>query len=247
MMDVIRSEWTKMRSVRSTMWTLLVTALLMIGFGALLSFATKANAEGQPIAALDAARAGLSGVTLASLSIAALGVLVISGEYRTGGIRMSLLAVPRRLRLLAGKIIVFTVAALVVCTATAGASVLVGFAVMRPAGGDGGAVARTIVGAGLYLTACGLFGLAFGALVRHTPGALLSVIGMILVLPQLVRMLPGEWARSAHHYVTTNAGLQVITPAEANPLGPWAGYAVYLAWIAAAMLAAAVLMNRRDA
>jgi ABC-type transport system involved in multi-copper enzyme maturation permease subunit len=246
MMDILRSEWTKIRSVRSTMGTLAVTALLTVGLGALLSFASVSSANG-PIPASDAIQSSLLGIMLASVSIATLGVLVISGEYRTGSIRTSFMAVPKRLRLLTGKIVVFTATALVVCTASAAAAVLVGFLIMHPAGVRTADVVQAIGGAGLYLTACGLFGLALGALVRHTPGAILSAVALILILPQLTQTLPGDWGRTVYNYFTTNAGIQVVQHTEGGPLGPWSGYGVYLAWIAVAMVAAAVLMRRRDA
>ncbi|MGA5763510.1 ABC transporter permease [Nonomuraea bangladeshensis] len=247
MIDIIRSEWTKLRSVRSTLWTLAATAAMMIGFGALLSFAVKENAEG-PVDVQNALMTSLTGAMFASLSIAALGVLVISGEYRTGGIRTSLLAVPRRLHLLAGKAVVFTVTSLVVCTLAAAGALAAGLAITQPTGVTTGDLVRSAVGAGLYLTACGLFGLALGTLVRHTAGALVTAIALILVLPTVVTQLPGKWGRTVAEYFTTNAGQLIMTDGGGpSSLSPWGGFAVYLAWIAVAAVAAGVLLHRRDA
>ncbi|MER7361253.1 ABC transporter permease subunit [Nonomuraea wenchangensis] len=247
MIDILRSEWTKLRSVRSTVWTLAATAVMMIGFGALLSAAVKNTADG-PVDLANALMASLSGAMFASLSIAALGVLVISGEYRTGGIRTSFMAVPRRLHLLAGKAVVFTVTSLVVCTLAAAGALAAGLAITQPAGLTPGEVVRSALGAGLYLTACGLFGLALGTLVRHTPGALVAAIALIMVLPALVRQLPGQWGRTVAEYFTTNAGQLVMTDGGGgSSLSPWAGFGVYLAWIAVTAVAAGVLMRRRDA
>ncbi len=247
MIDILRSEWTKLRSVRSTVWTLAATAVMMIGFGALLSAAVKNTADG-PVDLANALMASLSGAMFASLSIAALGVLVISGEYRTGGIRTSFMAVPRRLHLLAGKAVVFTVTSLVVCTLAAAGALAAGLAITQPAGLTPGEVVRSAVGAGLYLTACGLFGLALGTLVRHTPGALVAAIALIMVLPALVRQLPGEWGRTVAEHFTTNAGQLVMAGGGGgSSLSPWAGFGVYLAWIAVTAVAAGVLMRRRDA
>ncbi|MGW2154719.1 ABC transporter permease subunit [Nonomuraea sp. NPDC001699] len=247
MTDILRSEWTKIRSVRSTVWTLAVTALLMIGLGGLISFASKATADGRPIPGDQAVMAGLSGIMFASLAIATLGVLVISSEYRTGGIRTSMMAVPRRMRLLGGKVVVFTATALVVSTIASAAAVAVGLAIIQPASVDLGATARSVLGAGLYLTACGLFGLGLGTVVRHTPGALVSAIALMLVLPQLTGMLPGQWGKTVSHHFTTNAGMEVVMDQPGNPLGPWSGLGVYLLWVAVAVVAGAVLMQRRDA
>ncbi|GGO69855.1 ABC transporter permease [Nonomuraea cavernae] len=246
MMEILASEWTKMRSVRSTVWTLASTALLMLAIGVLLALAVAGSADG-PVNDAEATRVSMAGVTFASLAIATLGVLVVSSEYRTGAIRTSLMAVPRRLRLLSGKIIVFTVVALVACLASSVATFLIAQAILDgPALGEPGTL-RTVAGTGLYLTASGLFGLALGALVRHTPGAIVAAIALILVLPQLTNVLPGEWGTAVHNHFTSNAGLQIAMPVESNPLGPWSGFGVYLAWIAVTLVAAAVLMRRRDA
>ncbi|WP_433436731.1 ABC transporter permease subunit [Nonomuraea sp. CA-141351] len=246
MTDILRSEWTKIRSVRSTVWTLAVTALLMLGIATLISASAKGSADG-PIPADAAIAMGLIGTMFASLSMATLGVLVISSEYRTGGIRTSLMAVPKRMSLLTGKIVVFTAVSLVVCTVASAASLLVGLTITRPPSLETGAVVQAVVGGGLYLTACGLFGLGLGAVIRHTPGAIVSAIAMMLVLPQMTTMLPGQWGKTVSDYFTTNAGSQIVMHQGSNSLGPWSGFGVYLAWIAVAMIAGAVLMQKRDA
>jgi ABC-2 type transport system permease protein len=246
MTDILRSEWTKIRSVRSTVWTLAATALLMLALGTLITIAAIQSADG-PVPPGNAAVVAMSGTSFASLAIATFGVLVISSEYRTGAIRVSLLAVPKRLRLLAAKIVVFTALTLVVTTASVFATLLAAQILhgQNLLGAPG--VLRTAFGTALYLTACGLFGLALGALVRHTPGAIVSAIGLILVLPQLTTILPGEWGKTVSDYFTSNAGMQIAVPSPHNPLGPWAGFGVYLGWIAITMIGAAILLDRRDA
>ncbi|MFC4112711.1 ABC transporter permease subunit [Nonomuraea zeae] len=246
MTHILRSEWTKIRSVRSTVWTLAVTALLMLGLAILISVAAKSSADG-PIPAAQAVALGTAGTMFAQLSIATLGVLVISSEYRTGGIRTSLMAVPKRMRLLTGKVVVFTVTSFAVSTLAAAASIAAALLVIQPAALDLADVVRTVFGTGLYLTACGLFGLALGTAVRHTPGAIVAAIALMLVLPQLASVLPGQWGKTVNDYFTTNAGMLVVNPQSDSALGPWSGFGVYLAWVAVAMLAGAVLMKRRDA
>ncbi|PZG22964.1 ABC transporter permease subunit [Nonomuraea aridisoli] len=246
MIDIIRSEWTKIRSVRSTVWTLAVTALLMLGLSALLG-AASANSADEPMPGGDAVAMSLSGSMFASLSMAALGVLVISAEYRTGGIRTSLMAVPRRLRLLTGKIVVFTAVALVVCVAASAGAIAVGVAITRPPSVEMAEVVRASLGCGLYLSTCGLFGLGLGTLVRHTPGAIVAAVALILVLPPMTNQLPGEWGRVVAEFFTTNAGALVVFGRSGEYLGPWSGFGVYLAWIAVAVAAGAILLHRRDA
>ncbi|NRQ31403.1 ABC transporter permease subunit [Nonomuraea sp. NN258] len=246
MTHVLRSEWTKIRSVRSTVWTLAVTALLMLGLGGLVAYAAKSQAD-SPIPPGEVAGISLNGIMFAAVAMATLGVLVISSEYRTGGIRISLQAVPQRMKLLTAKIVVFTLVALVVSTIASAGAVLVGVLVIQPETFDLGGAAQQVIGAGAYLTVCGLLGLALGALVRHTPGAIVAAMALMLVLPQLTSMLPGEWGVAVHNHFTTNAGLQVVMDSDSNPLGPWSGLGVYLLWAVVPMLAAAVLMKRRDA
>ncbi|GAA3247445.1 ABC transporter permease subunit [Nonomuraea helvata] len=246
MIDILRSEWTKIRSVRSTVWTLAATVVMMIGFGVLISASARGMADG-PIPADQAIRMGLSGALFAQLAMATLGVLVISSEYRTGGIRTSLMAVPRRMSLLTGKIVVFTATSLIVCAVASAATIGLALAICGSPSVEMGHVARSVLGATLYLTACGVFGLGLGTLVRHTPGAIVSAIALILVLPTVAGQLPGQWGKTVAEYFTTNAGMLVVSGRSNGSLGPWSGFAVYLAWVAVAMIAGAVLMQKRDA
>ncbi|SEG74664.1 hypothetical protein SAMN05444920_104193 [Nonomuraea solani] len=246
MIDIFRSEWTKLRSVRSTVWTLGATALLMIGIAALLS-ASAAGSTDQAMSTEQVVMLSLMGVKFASLSMATLGVLVISSEYRTGGIRTSLMAVPKRISLLTGKIVVFTAVSLVVAAVAAAASIATGLLITQPPSAEWAGIAQAVLGATLYLSVCGLFGLGLGTLIRHTPGAIVTAIALMLVLPSLATMLPGQWGKTVQDYFTTNAGEQIVLFKDGSSLGPWAGLGVYVAWVAVAMLAGAVLLKRRDA
>ncbi|MEV0997444.1 ABC transporter permease subunit [Nonomuraea sp. NPDC050202] len=246
MIDILRSEWTKIRSVRSTVWTLAAAFGLMVGLSALLSASIKNDAEG-PIPAGQAVAASLLGIMFAQLAIATLGVLVISSEYRTGGIRTSLMSVPKRMKLLTGKLVVFGATSLVVSALASAAALGVGLAFTQPPELATGEVVRALIGSSLYLTACGIFGLGLGTLVRHTPGAIVAAIGLMLVLPQVANQLPGQWGRTVAEYFTTNAGQLLVAGQSSESLTPWGGFGVYLAWIAVATIAGAVLMQRRDA
>ncbi|MEO3869687.1 ABC transporter permease [Nonomuraea sp. B12E4] len=246
MTHILRSEWTKIRSVRSTVWTLAVTALLMLGIGALISGAAAGSTD-EPIPGDQTITLSLTGIMFAQLAMATLGVLVISSEYRTGGIRTSLMAVPRRLSLLTGKVVVFTVVAFVVSTIASAAALALGALITQPPSIDLAEAASKALGAGLYLTACGLFGLALGAGIRHTPGAIVSAIALMLVLPQIAGQLPGQWGKVVGDYFTTNAGALIALRLRESDLGPWSGFGVYLVWIAVTMVVGAVLLQRRDA
>ncbi|MEV0613909.1 ABC transporter permease subunit [Nonomuraea sp. NPDC050404] len=247
MIDIFRSEWTKIRSVRSTVWTLAVTAVLMVGLSGLLAAAVKSNADG-PIRIDQALAVSLAGVMLAQLSMATLGVLVISSEYRTGGIRTSLMAVPKRMRLLTGKLVVFTATSLVVCAIASAVAIGVGLLITQPPAITLTDALRAVLGATLYLTACGVFGLGLGTLIRHTPGAVVSAIALMLVLPQVANQLPGQWGQTVAEYFTTNAGMLLVSLSpQRGSLGPWSGFGVYLIWIAVATIMGAILLRRRDA
>lgn len=252
------SEWTKLRTLRSTYWTLLAAAVITVGYTALTSGAMAAQWDAMP----EQARANmpsplffsLVGTQLGQLVIAVLGVLVISSEYRTGMIHSSLVAVPQRLRMLLAKTIVFLVVAFVASEVIAFASFFVAQAFFATQGvaaslADQG-VTRVVIGAGLYLTASGAFGLAVGALVRNTAGSITIAVAGLLVLPGLASQLPGEWGETVGMYMISNPGQQVMRlegGVAASSVGPWVGYGVFWAWIAAIFVAAAVLLQRRDA
>ncbi len=246
MSDVLRSEWTKFRSVRSTMWLLATTVIAMLGLGALLSAAVVASGD----TVLQPTNAGLAGMSIAAMLMAVLGVLVISSEYRTGMIRPTLLAVPRRLRLLAAKAVVLGAVVLVVALVSCFAAFFLGQMILGDQGttlGEPG-VLRAVIGSALYITAGALFGLGLGALIRHTAGGVVAAFLMMLVLPSMAELLPGAWGDQVYRFFTTNAGLQIaLVKPLPGELGPWAGFGVYCAWIAVSLVAAGVLLRRRDA
>ncbi|RST19171.1 ABC transporter permease [Streptomyces sp. WAC05374] len=184
--DALASEWTKIRSVRSTMWTLGVMILLMVGVGLLAIVAI--NATDAPMGNDPVLSLGFNGVLLGSICVVTLGVLTISSEYGTGMIRTTLTACPSRARVLTAKAIVFFLLTLVVTTITAAL-----VAALQTAMIDGGVEAtgeqwlRATVGAGLFTAVLGLVALAVGALVRHSAGAITIMIGVML-LPLVAAM-----------------------------------------------------------
>jgi len=247
---VVRSEWLKFQTLRST-WSVLAGAVVgMIVIAGIIGWNTR---SGTNLAPEDLApSATLQGYYLGQLLIASLGVLFVSGEYGTGMIRSTLAAVPRRLPVLAGKAVVFTGIVLVAMTATAFAAFLVAQSILgryRPAFSlsDPG-VLRVVVGTGVYLTLIGLLGAAIGWIVRSTSGALVSVAALVLVLPVVFGNLFGSWGRHVAAYLPNGAGASFSTT-YGNPggLSAWAGFGVMLAWVVVGFGVAAVLLRRRDA
>lgn len=252
------AEWTKIRSVRSTVWSLVLLVILDLGFTALLTGLTVAQwgkTEPSTRAAIVADPTSTilgSGFFLGQLTVCVLGVMVIASEYSTGMIRASLLAVPRRLPMLAAKAVVFTVLIFVLGTAVSFASFFIGKPILAGKApvslGDPG-VLRAVIGGGLYLAMLGLFALALGAIIRHTAAGITGVIGFVLVLAPLAALLPGSIGKHVHAYLPSEAGHLIAQSRQANNdlLTPWQGYGVFAIWTAVLLVIAAVLLMRRDA
>ncbi len=252
---VLRSEWTKLRSVRSTYWTLLATVVILVGFSALFAAATVAGYSEMTVkekAAVTPIASSLDGVAFAQIAIAVLGVLIISSEYSTGMIRSSISAVPQRLTILAAKAALLagitTVAGIASCFAAffIAQSVLSGEGIQAHIG-DPGAL-RSVVGAGLYLGVVSLLALGVGMLIRRSAGAIATVFGLLFVLPILIALLPGRWAEGIGKYLPADAGAAVFGSAQStSTLSPWVGFGVCCIWAAVALVAGAMALQRRDA
>ena len=253
--NVVRSEWTKLWSVRSTRWTLLATIVVSLGFTTLFAWGATANwseVDAQDRAAFDATANSLGGLYFGQLAIAVLGALVITAEYSSRGIRTTLTAVPQRLKVLFAKGLTFGLVALVVGVVTSFGAFFIGQAFFATKGveahlGDPG-VLRAVVGGGLYILGCGMLGFAVGVLLRHSAGFITTAVGLLFVLPLLSNLLPGDWGRTIREYFFSNAGGQITTVRQdPTMLTPWNGYLVFtLEWLVI-LLVGAVLMRRRDA
>jgi ABC-2 type transport system permease protein len=251
--NVTRSEWTKLRSVRSTLWTSLTVLLATAGVGAFVCarWVAEFHAGHESRLGFDAALTSLTGIYLAQVAVGALGVLTITSEYSTGMIRASLSAVPQQRALLAVKGGVFAVAAFAGGELVSFATFGIGQAILHQAGAglslaDGTAL-RAAFGGGLYLTAVGLLGYAFGALIRNSAGALAALFGLLFASTAVIDLLPTQWRNDAIEYMPANAGSQIITTMHgSDALSPWAGLGVLTCYVAAVMTAALVLAGRRD-
>jgi ABC-type transport system involved in multi-copper enzyme maturation permease subunit len=252
---VLRSEWTKLRSLRSTRWALLVATVLGIGLSVVFAFVLSSRwghlspherADRHP---LDVA---LAGVNVAQLAIGVLGVLVITGEYSTGMIRSTFVAVPKRLPVLWAKAVVFAAVSCVLMLP----SVLVAFFasqailgrhhILQISFGHPG-VARSVIGGAVYLMLIGIFALGLGAIVRNTAGGIATFAAIMFVIPPLMNLLPTSWNNAITQYLPSDAGRSLFSLSPGNHhLSPGAGAALFCGYIAVTLAIAAVLLMRRD-
>jgi ABC-2 type transport system permease protein len=253
--DVLRSEWVKLRSVRSTFWALTVTVVLGIALGAVISAVTAhAYAKFSVSQKLSWDPTGVSGagMAIAQLAIAVLGVLFISSEYSSGMIRTSLIAVPKRGRVLAAKSLVFAGVTFVVGEVTSFAAFFVGQALISGHApyavlGDPG-VARAVVGGGLYLAALAVLSVAAGTLLRHPAAAIACMVAVLLVLPVIAQALPDSWRNPVTEFWPTQAGSEITSVYHsAHTLQPWPGFGVMCLFVAIVYGIAWTLLDRRDA
>ncbi|HET8751892.1 MAG TPA: hypothetical protein VFM43_05140 [Gaiellaceae bacterium] len=252
---VLLSEWTKLRSVRSTKWSLAVGFLLTIAFPVVFALVTSSHwgsmsphdrADRHP---LDIA---LAGVNVAQLAIAVLGVLLISAEYSTGSIRSTFTAVPKRLLVLWAKLLDYSVVSIVLMVPAvlvsffASQAILARHDILQISFTQPG-VARSVLGGAVYVMLVGIFALAIGAIIRNTAGGIAAFAGIFFVLPPLMFVLPTSWNNAISQYLPSNAGRQLFALHHAaHTLTPLTGTLIFLAYCAAAIVIAVVLLVRRD-
>ena len=252
---VMHSELAKLRSVRSTIWSLVATFGITVGFGALFSWAYINRYNDQSLRerlTFDPTAHSLRGLFLAQLAIGVLGVLVITSEYATGLIRTTLTATPQRRAVLAAKTVTFGAVALVVSMISAFVAFLVGQTILN--GKNLGVtlsdphVLRAVLGAGAYLTIVGLLGLAIGTILRRTAGAITTLFGLVLVFPLLAQALPSPWNHDISKYLPSQLGEAMfgVRP-DTNLLSPGTAFFVAVIWLVATYLIATILITRRDA
>jgi ABC-2 type transport system permease protein len=244
--------------VRSTVWSLVLLVVLTLGFTGLFTWLTilqwdKSDAASRAQIMADPVSTILgSGLEFGQLTICVLGVLVITSEYSTGVIRASLLAVPRRIPMLAAKALVFGALILIVGEIVTFPSFFLGAAILHshaPVSLSDPGVARAVFGAGLYLCVLGLFAMGIGGIIRHTAGAITGVIAFVLVLAPLTQLIPGKIGKYVHAYLPTEAG-QLIGQAHQQVnqvLSPWEGFGVFCLWTAVLLFIAGYLLKTRDA
>ena len=245
------SEWTKIRTLRSTFFTLAATLAFVVGLGALISYESSVH-FGPGNGTWDPTSTSLSGLVIGQLTIAVLGVLAITSEYSTGMIRTSLAAVPRRGRLLAAKAAVFGAVAVVTGELVSWVAFFVGQLMIsghQPTASLGQPdVARAVVGGGLYIALIGLMAVAAGTILRYTAAAITAVIGVLFVLPGVREALPNSWRLPVEKYWPTGAGEQVLmVTRDANTLPAWLGFGELALFVAVLLALGYFLLQRRDA
>ena len=249
--DVLSFEWTKLRSVRSNYLTLSIAAVVSVGVTAIVAHSISSAPGGRPggntLSPLTASFLGYA--EYAILPAAILGVLAFTSEFSTGLIRMTLVAVPRRRTVLAAKAAVVGAIALLAGELLAFASFFLAQAVLT--GRHGGLSLSGHVGAvlaaGLLMPACVLAGLGLGAIIRHTAGAIAATVGVIYLLPAACLFLPSPWRDDLGRITLGFAAYQVTSP-HPHPglLAPALSVLVILAWPAASLLAAALVLACLD-
>ncbi|MEU0073791.1 ABC transporter permease [Streptomyces sp. NPDC006332] len=248
---VVRSEWAKMWSLRSTWITLSLGLLFLLVFGLIISLQFNAGNLDSDFATSKAVDLSLFGLPFAQLALGVLGVLVMAGEYSTGMIRSSLAAVPRRLPVLWSKAGLYGLVAALVGAFGALVAFLIGSQIVSgtPAAQsltDSGVV-RCLLGAGLYLGLIGVTCVALGALLRSVAGGISVLVGVFVLAPGLTRLLPSSWQDNVGSYLPSNAGESVYTLVpDHSALSPGAGLAVILGWTALAVAGAAYRLKRND-
>ncbi|MCW2527560.1 MAG: family transporter protein [Pseudonocardiales bacterium] len=248
---VLNSEWIKFRSLRSTVAVLAGAVVGMLTIALIVAYNTRhLTANIQPDDAVPSST--MQGYYLGQLLIGALGVLFVTGEYSTGMIRSTLVAVPKRRPVLWAKVLVFlviTAVSMILISLIAFVSAQglishyrVGYSLSDPG------VLRVVIGTGAYLTLIGLIGAALGWIVRSTPGALVAYIATVLVLPVLFGNVLGTWGKDIAQYLPSQAGRSFVSSLrEPHMLSPWTGLLVLVIWVAVGLGIAAVQLKRRDA
>jgi hypothetical protein len=256
--SVMRAEWIKMRSVRSTMWTLVAMAVITLGIaiiaGAVIPGQWHTFSASQR-ATFDPTSISLRGLLFGQLVIGVLGVIVMSAEYGTGTIRATLAAIPNRPLIVATKAAVFAVVAVVMGQVLSFAAFFITQLLLRsPAPhaslGQPG-VLRAVVGSGLIIPVLGLFALGLATIIRHTAGAITAYVGTLLVLPITLDALPSSISHPILNCLPLQIGSTmssvVSSPGSGWTLGPWAGFGLLCLYALVALVVGSWLMVRRDA
>ena len=253
---VLRSEWTKLWSLRSTRWTLLVSVLAEAGLSVLVAAVQMSRWNHLSAAErhhFDSINTAVGGFHLAQLAIGVLGVLVITGEYSTGMIRSSLMAVPRRLPVLWAKIAVYAAVTFVLMLVSS----LVAFFIVQAivsqhhvqhSLGDPGAL-RTVIGVALFLTVLSIMCVGLGGILRNTAGGIATFVALLFVLPGISAILPSSVNNAISPYLPLNAGTTIASHTFDNPnhLATWTGFALFCGYALVAVVGAAISIVRRDA
>ena len=250
---VLNGEWIKMRSLRSTAWTLLAAVVTMVAVGWIFGWASNAywsDMSPDEKAMFNPIDTTLAGYTLGQLAVGVLGVLLVTGEYATGQIRATFGAVPQRLPVLWAKATLYAGVTFALMTVAAFIAFLGGQQLLGTHGTNLSAsrAVEAMVGVAGYLTLIAVFAVAVGFILRSTAGGVAFLFGLLLVLPGIGLLLPSSWEENILPYLPSNAGASMFsTQVTTGSLSAGASLLVLVAWIAGALALAGVLLKQRDA
>ncbi len=255
---ILRSEWIKLRSVRSTVWSYAIIVVVSFGIALLLSLTITFDGAAPPAEMQTGIvlQASTFGIYFGQLIVGVLGVLTISGEYSTGMIRSTLTAVPKRLPALAAKALVLFVTTFVVGLISVFGSLLIATPILAGNGVEADFTDGTLIGslllAALYLALVAVFALGLGTILRSSAGGIAASLGTILLLPTIVSLIAAltqaEWANDLMPYLFSNAGTGMYTPLMGGEgLDQGQNTLIVLAWVAVSLVGGALLLKRRDA
>lgn len=248
---VTRSEWIKFSSLRSNWVSVLLTFASITGLGALLSWVINRQWDSMSAseqATFDAVSLSLAGVNLGQLTLAVMGVLIITGEYSNGMIRASLSAVPRRFALLTGKLTISAAVSFVVALVSIVGAFLIGQQLLGSRGVslDEPNVIRVLVGTSFYLMSVSVLATALGFITRSTAGGIAAVVALLLVLPVIGQLVPYDWAADVLNYLPGSAGGALATWRGDTSMSISTAVITLIGWMVVSTTAAAVLLRRRD-
>jgi ABC-type transport system involved in multi-copper enzyme maturation permease subunit len=252
--DVLASEWIKLRSVRSTYWSIIASVILALGLSAAISAGNAheyATMDLRDRLLFDPTSLSTAGLFFAQLALGVMAILVVSSEYSTGTIRTTFAAVPKRGYTLAGKtLLVGTISgALAIGLAFGGFFICqpifhhyhLGVSIHAPH------VFRAVIGGGLYITVLVLFAMGLAMIIRHTAGAITALVGTVFILPIVTQLLPDTWQRDFSRYLPANAGSQITsTVHDPKLLMPWPGFFVFVGWAILSLAVGWFLVRSRD-
>jgi ABC-2 type transport system permease protein len=253
--SIVAAEWIKLRTVRSTMWTVVAITVVTLGIAAIVGVAVTKNWPTMSIGdklSFDPTRTVLHGLMFSQLIIGVLGVLVMSAEYGTGTIAATLSAVPSRPKVLAAKALVFGALAALLGQVLAFGGFFVGQALLQSPAPHATlsepGVLRAVVGGGLVIPVVGLLALGIATIIRHSAGAITTYVGVLLVAPLITSALPASIGQPVLRYMPLRLSDTMINPVTGDPsaFSPWVGFAILGAYAVAALLLGGWLMARRD-
>ncbi|CAG6394244.1 ABC transporter permease [Streptomyces cocklensis] len=251
---VLQSEWTKIRSVRSTIWTLALAFIVTVALGAVICLVfnnTWGDLSSDDQATFDPTATSFFGMQLGQLALIVFGVLVISSEYSTGMIRTSLAAVPQRSAFYASKVAVAGALALVVGMATSFVVFFLGQALLGSHSADIGdpGVLRAVVGAGLYMTLLVLLCVGAASMLRSPMLGLGILMPFFFLISPILANVPK--VQTVARYFPDQAGRKImqVVPDSGDHVsyGPWGGILIMAVWVAVALLGGYVVLRQRDA